>query len=112
MAAINRAVWQDTFGVPGVVRESSLPTNDELSDHKTLVKVHAWAINPCDHILQDRNMFKYPIILGCDVAGVVKTVIPGSTAASRFRVGDRVLGCTANNGFQDYVCSLGQQTDD
>ncbi|PCG94799.1 Alcohol dehydrogenase superfamily, zinc-type [Penicillium occitanis (nom. inval.)] len=48
-------------------------------------------------------MFKYPIILGCDVAGVVETVVPGSTAASRFRVGDRVLGCTANNGFQDYV---------
>lgn len=48
-------------------------------------------------------MFKYPVILGCDAAGVVETVIPGSTAASQFRVGDRVLGCTANNGFQDYL---------
>lgn len=103
MGSINRAVWQDTFGLPGVVRENSLPTNDELGDHNVLVKVHAWAINPCDRILQDRNMFKYPIILGCDVAGVVETVVPGSTAASQFRVGDRVLGCTANNGFQDYV---------
>lgn len=103
MVPINRAVWQDTFGVPGVVRESSLPTNDELGDHKVLVKVYAWAINPCDHILQDRNMFKYPIILGCDIAGVVENVVPGSTAASNFRIGDRILGCTANNGFQDYV---------
>ncbi|KUL82427.1 hypothetical protein ZTR_11200 [Talaromyces verruculosus] len=48
-------------------------------------------------------MSKYPIILGCDVAGVVKTVIPSSTAASQFRVSDSVLGCTANNKFQDYV---------
>ncbi len=102
-APVNRAVWQDTFGVPGVIRESSLPTNDELGDRKVLVKVHAWAINPCDYMLQDRNMVKYPVILGCDVAGTVEAVAPGSTAASRFRVGDRVFGFTANSGFQDYV---------
>jgi NADPH:quinone reductase-like Zn-dependent oxidoreductase len=103
-ARTNRALWQDTFGVPGVVRESPLPTNDDLGDHKVLVKVHAWAINPCDYMLQDRNMgSSYPIILGCDVAGTVEAVVPGSTAASQFRVGDRVFGFTANNGFQDYV---------
>ncbi|KAJ4366238.1 hypothetical protein N0V83_007874 [Neocucurbitaria cava] len=99
----NRTVWQETFGVPGVVRDNSLPSNDELGDHKVLVKVHAWAINPCDHMLQDRNMVKYPVILGCDVAGTVEAVVPGSTAASKFRVGDRVFGFSANNGFQDYV---------
>jgi NADPH:quinone reductase-like Zn-dependent oxidoreductase len=99
----NRAVWQDAPNVPGVIRDSSVPTNDELGDHKVLVKVHAWAINPCDHMLQDRNMVNYPIILGCDVAGTVAAVAPGSTAASQFRIGDRVFGFTANNGFQDYV---------
>lgn len=99
----NRAVWQDSFGVPGVIRDNSLPTDDELGDQKVLVKVYAWAINPCDHMLQDRNMVKYPVILGCDVAGTVEAVVPGSTAASQFRVGDRVFGFTANNGFQDYV---------
>jgi NADPH:quinone reductase-like Zn-dependent oxidoreductase len=48
-------------------------------------------------------MFNYSIILGCDVVGMVEAVVPGSTAASQFCVGNRVLGCTANNGFQDYV---------
>ena len=100
---INRAVWQDAVGVPGAIRDSSLPTNDELGDHKVLVKVHAWAINPCDYMLQDRNLVNYPIILGCDIAGTVKSVAPGSTAASQFRVGDRVFVFGANNGFQDFV---------
>jgi NADPH:quinone reductase-like Zn-dependent oxidoreductase len=102
-APTNHAVWQDTFGVPGVIRDSSLPTTHELGDRKVLVKVHAWAINPCDHMLQDRNMVNYPVILGCDVAGTVEAVAPGSTAASQFGVGDRVFGFSANNGFQDYV---------
>jgi NADPH:quinone reductase-like Zn-dependent oxidoreductase len=100
---INRALWQDTFGVPGVIRENTLPSNDELGDHKLLVKVHAWAINPCDYMLQDRDLVKYPVILGCDVAGTVEAVLPGSTAASQFSRGDHVFGFTANNGFQDYV---------
>jgi NADPH:quinone reductase-like Zn-dependent oxidoreductase len=99
----NRALWQDTFGVPGIVRNNSLPTKDELGEHKVLIKVHAWAINPCDHMLQDRDMVKYPIILGCDVAGTVEAVAPGSIAASHFCLSDRVFGSTANNGFQDYV---------
>jgi len=102
-APTNRAVWQDTFGVPGVIRDSSLPTNGELGNHKVLVRVHAWAINPCDHMLQDRNMIQYPVILGCDVAGTVEAVVAGSAAASQFSVGDRVFGFTANHGFQDYV---------
>lgn len=101
----NRALWQDKSGAPGVVRDSPSPPSDELGDKKVLIKVHAWAINPCDYMLQDRDMEPsyYPTILGCDVAGTVQSVVPGSTAASKFRVGDRVFGFTANNGFQDYV---------
>ncbi|KAK0713302.1 chaperonin 10-like protein [Lasiosphaeria miniovina] len=98
----NRAVWQDAAGVPGVVRASPLPGTDaELGDRKVLVKVHAWAVNPCDHMLQDRELGKYPAILGCDVAGTVSAA--AAAASSRFRVGDRVFGVAANNGFQDYV---------
>lgn len=94
----NRALWQDTPGVPGVVRENKLP---ELGEHKVLIKVHAWAINPCDHMLQDKNMArKYPLVLGCDVAGTVEAVGSEST---KFTVGDRVFGSNANGCFTDYV---------
>lgn len=99
----NHAVWQDSLGVRGVVRGSPLPTNAELGDHKVLVRVQAWAINPCDYMLQDRNMINYLIILGCDVAGTVEAVVEGSASASLFRVGDRVFGFNANNNFQDHV---------
>ncbi|KAL2169178.1 hypothetical protein VTG60DRAFT_6418 [Thermothelomyces hinnuleus] len=84
----NRAVWQDASGVPGAVRSAPLPTHDELDDHKVLVKEPGTRL---------------PVILGCDVAGTVEAVAPGSAAASRFRVGDRVFGFGANRGFQDYV---------
>ncbi|KAI1476876.1 GroES-like protein [Daldinia eschscholtzii] len=101
MAATNRSVWQDKAGVPGVIRESQI--SFKLKDHQVLIKVRAWAINPCDAMIQDNPLpfFKYPIILGQDVSGTVEAV--GSGAATDFKVGDRVFGFTANNGFQDYV---------
>ncbi|KAH6711939.1 chaperonin 10-like protein [Leptodontidium sp. MPI-SDFR-AT-0119] len=98
---VNRILWQDEPGVPAVIRESPLPT--ELEDRKLLIKVHAWAMNPADAMLQDKalSFIKYPVVLGQDVAGTVEAV--GSLAASRFKVGDRVFGFTINNGFKDYA---------
>jgi NADPH:quinone reductase-like Zn-dependent oxidoreductase len=88
-----------------VIREQALPTIDDLGDRGVLIKVHAWSMNPCDAILQTTplSFVKYPVILGQDVAGTVEAVKPESTAASKFQVGDRIFGFTANNGFQDYV---------
>ncbi|KAI1647471.1 GroES-like protein [Daldinia loculata] len=101
MPATNRSLWQDKPGVPGVIRESPIPS--KLEEHQLLIKVRAWAINPCDAIIQDKALpfFKYPIILGQDVSGTVEAV--GSGVAADFKVGDRVFGFTVNNGFQDYV---------
>ncbi|KAK8016720.1 hypothetical protein PG993_014909, partial [Apiospora rasikravindrae] len=103
--AANRMLWQDDIGIPGVIREKAFPMANELGDRKVLVKVQAWSMNPCDGMLQTTVLpfLKYPVILGQDVAGTVEAVAPGSAAASQFRVGDRVFGFTANNGFQDYV---------
>ncbi|KAM7214801.1 GroES (chaperonin 10)-like protein [Rhypophila decipiens] len=106
MAPANRALWQDGVGVSGVIRDQPLPTTDELGDRKVLVKVQAWAMNPCDGMLQTTPLpfVKFPVILGQDIAGTVESVAPGSTAAKKFEVGDRVFGFTAgNNGFQDYA---------
>ncbi|KAI1803052.1 GroES-like protein [Daldinia bambusicola] len=101
MAITNRSLWQDKAGVRGVIRESPIPS--ELKDNQLLIKVRAWAINPCDAIIQDKELpfFKYPIILGQDVSGTVEAV--GSGAATDYKIGDRVFGFTINNGFQDYV---------
>ena len=96
----SRSVWQDKPGVPGIIREDPTP---KLEDHQLLLKVHAWAINPCDAMLQDQALpiVTYPVILGQDVAGTVEEV--GAAAASKFKVGDRVFGFSYNNGFKDYV---------
>ena len=49
----------------------------------------------------------WPIVLGCDASGVVVEV--GQAAASDFKVGDRVCGCTrlgipGHSTFQEYFC--------
>ena len=100
MPHINHSVWQDQPGVPGVIRQDPIP---KLEDEQLLLRVHAWAMNPCDAILQDTSLpfIKYPVTLGQDVAGTVEDV--GSTAASKFKVGDRVFGFSINNGFKSYV---------
>ncbi|KAL4928950.1 zinc-binding alcohol dehydrogenase family protein [Aspergillus undulatus] len=99
--AVNRSIWQDTVGVPEVIRESPIPT--EIEDNKVLIKVHAWAINLCDAMLQDKKLpiIIYPVILGQDVAGTVEAV--GTAAAAKFHIGDRVFVFSSNNGFQEYV---------
>ena len=105
----NRSFWQDKAGVPGVIRESPIPT--KLADSELLIKVGAWALNPADFMIQDTPLpfITYPLVLGEDVAGTVELV--GSAAASKFKVGDRILGCALGSatfqpregGFQDYV---------
>ena len=103
----NRSFWQDKAGIPGIIRESPIPSS--VADDELLVKVHAWAMNLADHILQDTSLpfIKYPLVLGEDIAGTVAVV--GSTAASKFKVGDRILAFTMGTqkpergAFQDYV---------
>lgn len=95
--------------MPGVIRESPIPCN--IADNKILVKVHAWAMNPADAMVQDVPLpfIKYPLILGEDVAGTVESA--GSAATARFQPGDRVLGLALGaavakpeqGAFQDYV---------
>ncbi|KAI4210951.1 MAG: hypothetical protein L6R36_009510 [Xanthoria steineri] len=106
----NRSFWQDKAGEPGIIRSSTI-TKNAISDHYVLVKVHAWAMNPADHMIQDTplDFITYPLVLGEDIAGTVEHV--GSTAASKFKAGDRVLGFALGSatfkpeqgGFQDYV---------
>ncbi|KAJ5703467.1 hypothetical protein N7493_011856 [Penicillium malachiteum] len=106
---MNRSFWQDEAGVPGVIRESPIPSG--IADEEVLVKVHAWAMNPADAVVQDIPLpfIKYPLILGEDIAGTVESV--GSIAATKFQPGDRILGLALGaavakpeqGAFQEYV---------
>ncbi|CAI7644692.1 unnamed protein product [Penicillium viridicatum] len=109
MTNMNRSLWQDEAGVLGVVRESPIPS--QIADEQIVVKVHVWAVNPADAVVQDIPLpfIKYPLILGEDVAGTVESV--GSAATAKFQPGDRVLGLALGaavakpeqGAFQDYV---------
>ncbi|KAJ6015839.1 hypothetical protein N7540_010430 [Penicillium herquei] len=106
---MNQSVWQDQAGVPGVIRESPIPS--QISDEEIVIKVNAWAMNPADAMVQDIPLpfIKYPLILGQDIAGTVESV--GSVAASKFQPGDRILGLALGaavakpeqGAFQEYV---------
>ena len=106
----NRSFWQDNAGKTGIIRSSTIK-KDAISDHQLLVKAHAWAMNPADHMIQDTplDFITYPLVIGEDIAGTVEHV--GSTAASKFKSGDRVLGLALGSatfkpeqgGFQDHV---------
>ncbi|KAJ6005292.1 Polyketide synthase enoylreductase [Penicillium sp. IBT 35674x] len=84
------------------------PYQEALTPTQVLIKVHAWAINPADYILQDTEMafVSYPVILGEDIAGTI--VAQGN--ATRLAVNDRVIGFAQGatkgpsmGGFQEYV---------
>ena len=103
----NRAVWQDNVGVALSIRPTAYHT--KLESDQILVKAHAWAINPCDHMIQDIAFpfVTYPVVLGEDIAGTV--VSAGTAASSRFKPKDRVLAMSSGlknpscGAFQEFV---------
>ncbi|KAK3688666.1 chaperonin 10-like protein [Podospora appendiculata] len=89
-----------------------------LAADQVVIKVAALAINPADYMVQSLGdallPFKYPYILGNDVAGTIVEAGPSAVAAG-FKPGDRVLALTIGSmtpgggGFQEYV-SVGTDT--
>jgi NADPH:quinone reductase-like Zn-dependent oxidoreductase len=86
-----RAIVQDTFGGPEVLRlvdvSDPAPLPTEL-----VVLVKAIGVNPVEtYIRAGRFPFagQPPIILGWDISGVVESVVPGT---NRFAPGDEVFG--------------------
>ena len=89
---------------------SDAPYTSPGADQVT-VKNYAFAINPCDGLVQQTGMFvkQWPFILGCDVAGTIEEVGPNVT---HLKPGDRVLSSTQGvggppeqAGFQKYTLS-------
>lgn len=92
-ASTMRAVTQDSFGGPEVLRVRDVPRPEPLPT-EVLVRVHAAGVNPVDwKTRRGAGMASVlgepPFTLGWDVSGVVEAVGFGVTA---LEVGDEVYG--------------------
>jgi NADPH:quinone reductase and related Zn-dependent oxidoreductases len=105
-----KAIGLTVFGTPGTFEEIDVDLPD-LSDNQILVEVRASSINPGDEPLRSGKIFqssvggqwseKLPIVLGSDVAGIVRAVGKNVT---RFKVDDSVMGLSIHSGtYQDFV---------
>ncbi|KAF9545984.1 GroES-like protein [Agrocybe pediades] len=74
-----------------VLEESEIPTPEQS---EILVKVEAAGLTPSDWKIRDYYdliVKNYPVMLGCDVAGIVEAV---GENVDNFSIGDRVFGVT------------------
>ncbi len=85
-----RAISQDAYGGPEVLREVRLP-RPAPGPSQILVRVRAAGVNPTDwkHRAHAGFLDRLPLVLGWDVAGVVEEVGFGVTL---FEPGDEVFG--------------------
>jgi NADPH:quinone reductase-like Zn-dependent oxidoreductase len=86
-----KAALIDGYGKGDAVRIAEIPVPD-VGATDLLVRVHAASVNPVDIKTRDgklRTLLKYrfPLVLGNDLAGVVVSV---GSAVTRFKVGDAV----------------------
>ncbi|MFG3044005.1 NADP-dependent oxidoreductase [Streptomyces sp. NPDC048241] len=85
-----RAISQDEYGTPEVLKETELP-RPEPGPSEILVAVRAAGLNPTDWKHRTGGLFldQLPLVLGWDVSGVVEAVGYGVTL---FKPGDEVFG--------------------
>ncbi|KAI5242351.1 hypothetical protein E4T43_04797 [Aureobasidium subglaciale] len=103
----NQAAWLD--GPNQQFRVGPAPMS-EIELHEILVETYCIAINPIDWKVRDYGWLinSWPMVLGCDVAGVVTEV---GNSVHIFSKGDRVMGYTVslvsqkpkNGAFQHFV---------
>lgn len=88
--ATMRAISQDEYGTPDVLKETELP-RPKPGPSEILVSVRAAGLNPTDWKHRTGGLFldRLPLVLGWDVSGVVEEVGYGVTL---FKPGDEVFG--------------------
>ncbi|WP_068498274.1 NADP-dependent oxidoreductase [Paenibacillus kribbensis] len=104
-----KAIALTSFGVPEALEELEIPV-PALTDTQVLIEMRASSINPADiqlrsgAILQspmaDKFPVQLPLVLGIDVAGIVKEV---GEKVHRFKPGDRVMGMVPMGSYMEYV---------
>ncbi|KAI5251054.1 hypothetical protein E4T42_04611 [Aureobasidium subglaciale] len=103
----NQAAW--LHGPNQLFRVGSAPMH-EIESHEILVETYSIAINPIDWKVRDYGWLinTWPMVLGCDVSGVVTEV---GNSVHNFSKGDRVIGHAVslvsqkpkNGAFQRFV---------
>ena len=86
-----KAAFIETTGTPDAIRYGDLP-KPSPGPNEVLVRVGAVAVNPIDLYVRAGTVamkLPMPFVIGCDLAGTVEAVGPGTT---RFKAGDRVWG--------------------
>lgn len=102
-----RAVIIDEYGGSDVLQEKTID-RPPLLDNQVLVEVKATSVNPIDWKLREGHLqsmypFEFPIVLGWDVAGVVKDM---GAHVKDFEIGDRVFArpdLTRNGTYAEYT---------
>lgn len=87
------AIVINEYGDESKLTEQSIPVPD-INPHQVLVKVVSIGVNPIDWktrsgLRQERYPFKFPIVLGQEMAGIVSQV---GSQVSGFKPGDAVVG--------------------
>lgn len=107
-----RAIVQHSFGAPEVLGVTEVDPPTPLPS-EIVVQVQAIGLNPVEAIIRAGGfplIGQPPFILGWDVSGVVKEVVPG---VNRFRPGDEVFGMPffprAANAYAEYVAAPSRQ---
>ncbi len=87
-----KAIVIDRYGSPDELHEAEIPVPKPAQD-EILIKTKATSINPIDWktrrgYLQEKFPWKFPIVLGWDISGVITKV---GSAVQDFKVGDEVF---------------------
>jgi NADPH:quinone reductase-like Zn-dependent oxidoreductase len=93
-----KAIRIARYGGPEVLEVVDLP-EPRPRDDEVLVGVHATSVNPVDWLVRDGGAksfvrVKFPVVLGCDLAGVVLDV---GRRVTRFSPGDEVFAMMPND---------------
>lgn len=105
MSTTQRAVLIRTYGGANAAEVAEIST-PQAGQGQVLVRVRAAGVNGIDWkvragYVRDAFPLQLPAVLGIELAGVVEAVGPG---ASRFRIGDRVMGPLGGLGaYADFV---------
>ena len=102
-----KAVLIHNYGGPEVLRYGDAP-RPQLGNGEVLIRVHAAGVNPVDWKVREGHLkqlvqYKFPLILGWGLSGVIEEVGPG---VSKFKKGDEVFSkpdTSRDGAYAEYV---------